>query len=360
MAIQTQGHVLTNLAQFTPVNPRLAAFNPGAAMDGASEAVQLARGIEELRAYRAAQRELADTRIKRVQAQNIGYDVNINQGEKTLRQLPTLENLENLRFGQEARTIVPQTDLSLLRIAEDTKSVPVIGQSTRDQAAYSGALALGRQANLPVVMDAERADAQVKLGEADIALSTLSDRKTIAQQAAAFSVSAAPIEQKLKMAQLVDAYVNAQTDADRKRLAEEVSILARFAEANQNNASAESLRTPKGSRPGDITLEEGRILENIEKIKRTDVGGEEYHAWKKKNVNPETGKLLQPRFPQAWGRNIPIWVLDGASKNPTGRDLYEQEEQLMQELAKIRAARSPAVGTKGPVLGKDGVYRIVK
>lgn len=341
MAIQTQGHVLTNLARFTPSDPSLVAFNPGALTQGASQAFALADQLDKIRAYRAAQQELSDTRIKRVVATNTGYDVTTAQGEKTLRQMPLVEKTENLRFGAEGQLIPKQTEYSLQKLVEDSKSLPIVAEATRDQAVYNSGLAKGNTVNLATLLAADAARNQAAKGEADIANATQATRQEIATQAAAFGLSTATVEQQIKLKQLVDAYNNADNDADRKRLKEEVSILVDMARINQSNAEADYLRGGKGAKPIDITMEEGRIFENLDKLSRSDVGGgKEYRVWKKENVNAETGELIKGEKRPLW------WDKPEASPNPKARDLYIREQQLMQALNAIRSGRGEVDVTK--------------
>jgi hypothetical protein len=66
MAIQTQGHRVSVMPGFTPVDPSLVAFNPQAITSGALTAIQIAQQLQRKRAFDIQQAELAATRDARI------------------------------------------------------------------------------------------------------------------------------------------------------------------------------------------------------------------------------------------------------------------------------------------------------
>jgi len=94
MAIITQGHRLSNLPRYTPVDPSLVAFNPSAATSGIMDALRVGATLEKIKADRAAAEELAATRDAR-----IAYE-NATKGAAT-RVAPRKADLELATIGLE-------------------------------------------------------------------------------------------------------------------------------------------------------------------------------------------------------------------------------------------------------------------
>lgn len=381
MAITTQGHVLTNLARFTPADPSLVAFNPGAATQGVGQAFALADQLDKIRAYRAAQKELSDTRLKRVAAQNASADLTVAKSGSEIRQMPSVERANiasNELRGDEANArksildVLTESDreaaiTKLHRDQAERSILPEVYDAKSETAKTEAAMAAGRRSIIPKVIGQEEAQADAATGEAKISIATQPFREEVARQAAAFAVSTAPVEQRIKMAQLLDAYNNATSDLERKRLKDELSIELERAKIRQTNAEADYLNRGKDQKPADKSLEEARLLESIGKLEKLSVvsGGEdvEFREWLKDNVDSKTGQLLLPKK----GR---IWDSAGAENNPVAIQYYNQWKQLQNALSRLRAGEvdvtqdlQNAAGSatqqqfKGYVRGPDGRLR---
>ncbi len=146
MAITTQGHRLSNLPRYTPVDPSLVAFNPSAATSGIMDALKVGATLDKIRAERAAQAELAATRPTRVGA-TIAQD-------KLLEAIATkrLPNVSD-QAATEAAELLARRALA----GETTALSPV--RTEAETARYKGIAKA-----TPFITDAQIAKAQEDIG----------------------------------------------------------------------------------------------------------------------------------------------------------------------------------------------------
>ncbi len=145
MAINTSGHRVSVMPRYTPVDPALLAFNPGAAVAGFNDVLKIGKLLDQIKFDRAKEKELEDTRAARIAA--------ANAQNKSLSELfPIRTNAERLKTESELSLLGDQTRLSAGRTANSLKNL-----SAEDAAAVARMIADKRAAET-VVADADAGD----------------------------------------------------------------------------------------------------------------------------------------------------------------------------------------------------------
>lgn len=318
------------MPRYTPVDPSLVAMNPGAITQGAGQALQLAQALDQIRAYRAHQQELADTRLKRVQAANVGADVSIAKGNRTLEAMPLVSEVEDLRLGNERALLPLQGKRDVLKTTEDLASIPVIAAADRAGAQYRTQEATTMMPQLALLAETKGKQAKAAGVEADIAVSTGPARMEIAQAAAEFAKATVPIEQKIKMFQLQDQMENAKSDADVARIQREVGILLQMSQIGENDAQARYLGSGGGRQGKSLVDQEKDILEAIANVEKRFTGSGETTTVYESN----TYKGGKP--PGTMPKVIDGFWTSPKRVDPIGEIYIAQRNALLQDLQRVR------------------------
>jgi hypothetical protein len=246
MAINTQGHQVRQMPQYSAVNPSLVAFNPTAISDGMLQAFQIAKQYEALKASKALQAELEATRSGRIASTNKGYDVNIAAGDKTLRQMPRVEEIEGLGFDAKAKTIMPEADFRLLQMEQQGRAMPRITDQAISNADFNIAGNTARVGNLPTIADAEKQAALAQTATSQNTISLAPQQRATDEAKLKFGATTAdlgnimaPMGAQLEAFRLGDQMGHAGEDAARKRASQDIDILLKNSQIPENLARAE-------------------------------------------------------------------------------------------------------------------------
>lgn len=246
MAINTSGHGVRMMPQYTAPNPSLVAFNPTQVTDGMLQAFQIAKQYEALKASKALQAELEATRTGRIASTNKGYDVALAAGDKTLRQMPRVEEIEGLGFDAKAKTIMPEADFRLLQMREQGRAMPAVANKTISDSEYGIARNNANINNLPVIAEADNAAARAQTATSNntIALAPLQQTADAAKlrfgaTTADLGNIMAPMQAQLEAFRLGDQMGNAAQDAATVRESKRLSAELVKSQIAENLAQAE-------------------------------------------------------------------------------------------------------------------------
>jgi hypothetical protein len=215
MPIQTQGHQVQIMPQYTAMDPNRVTFNPAGFTQGALSSIEIIDQLQKQRAFQQAQMELAATRDGRLGAMNA-------QNLATI-QLAPQRSIADIALAQQQAALIPgQTEATLANQEFDRYLRPM---TQRVQ---------GQKAETAEYLAATRADQEIKQAELDA-------------QRQAREEQQAPLKGALDLAKLTQDFQNIDSDksmSDTQKLATIRSTLASAA-ANEAQARKDDRVEPK-------------------------------------------------------------------------------------------------------------------
>jgi len=210
MAITTEGFGVNVMPQYTPVDPRLVAFDPAQISNGVLNAFQVVDNYKKMQAFNKAQAELDATRLKRVAATNSGYDASISDNDLRLATNPLAGEAKNAT-SRAAISLVPQrAALEGLQLAGDIATQPSKNELN--------ALAVEHQQEVqPRKQRLEIADLQQQDADLDLNLQTQHQKALAENQALLRAAELADPKHALDVADVHDRLANQATDAQLRR-----------------------------------------------------------------------------------------------------------------------------------------------
>lgn len=403
----------------------MVAFNPAQLTQGVGQTFDLAGSLDRLRAFRAAQKELDATRLTRVAEQNAkseygaakaGSDLSLiaplakeTLAKSTLGTALAEGNLGNVGLSTEAdkaklehditkfysdRSTIPDEAMARTAIAnlnagraqKDLSSLGIVSEMEKEDALTRAAQSRGLRGILPNVIGAQDIAAQRTIAEGRGAIENAGaraavDRIKMELEAALTGTQLATLPDKyqLELFKLKNALDNAQTDADRARLAEQTKILLDQAKIGEADANAAYLMG-EGRQSGQqksLADQEKEIAQTIATLGALPVGdGRTLSVWINENIDPETWRNKNLQYDNS-GRPVgnkqgpfhaltPLAGIGRGERNPTAELYVEKMRQLQQDLAMVRRQMQGQPQQQAGqmplkmVMGQDGVWRPAK
>jgi hypothetical protein len=349
MAINTRGFGVDVMPQYSPVNPSLVAFNPTALTDGLRSGVDLKMLLEKLAAQKAAAEENALTKDKRIGATNTINEVLAARGQKDLRQMPTIEEIEGLKHANDRATVPLQGKYDLAKLGVDLENVAPLGQAQRETALTQTAAAQNDRRIMPQVYDAKAATADATTADAGIAVRTAKLREEGVKAQTALSTTLAtlqrmnaPAANTVEIIKIYDAIANSKDDAELKRALTRAQIELMKSQSYENLQSKGRILTPDQ----EIKQIQG-ALEQLEKLRVSS--GEDFGVYRQNTY--EGGNLEQPKQPgslkKAAGK-VFGFEPEGAAQDPQGEIFKNEYVRLTRRMAELQGAlgATPGDGNK--------------
>lgn len=129
MAIQTAGFGVDVMPRYTAPNPSLVAFNPSQFTNGMQQAYDLATAIENLKAKKSMQAELAMTRQKRIEAENAKNTLGAATDTAGLGMIQPRNDLELAKIQSGQRLVEPLEKETLARANFNTQKDNIFSQN---------------------------------------------------------------------------------------------------------------------------------------------------------------------------------------------------------------------------------------
>jgi hypothetical protein len=221
--IQTSGFQVGAMPTYTPVNPSLVAFNPTEVSDGMLKAFRISNALEELKASKAKQAELAATRSARIAMENAVAGSNTAKAVAETPMHAQRTGYESQKIDLDSRLLFPKFEYELgdlgfktARTAANKEMLPSVidtekavnkaaGDKAKAEAAYVAPEALARAS----MADANRAAANNAISNAD-AQGKLQGMKTQDEIANFNALSAIKTKLALRAEEMYDADLEAK------------------------------------------------------------------------------------------------------------------------------------------------------
>lgn len=269
MAIQTGGFKVDVIPSYTPVDPRLVAFNPGSFTNGILSAFDVAKTYDQMKAYKLMQDELAATRDKRIAATGTGYDASIARDTGTIQTEPLKTDAINAQ-NQALKNLVPiqgQFDVQ---------------QAKNNIALQPGAfkLAQGQQdiglQNQPYDAEAQLASRQLEAATRDNTQQAAILNSSTGLTQAQFDNSSIDTKNQIILNRLNDELVSAKSDKERKDALEQAHIDLAKAQAEEAKARGQfdlGFGRQTGSHTDRSVAEIIGLQKTIDEINKSAPGG---------------------------------------------------------------------------------------
>lgn len=342
---------------YQPVNPSLVAFNPSQVSDGMMTAFNLSRALEDIKAKKALQAELENTRKNRLEAQNAQNALIAAKSQAGLGLVNPQTALEQGQIAQQMTLLQPTTDAKLSDLAFGTaKNNANIGNL--------GLLASVDKAKAEADLSTIGPVAQAAVAEAGSRAATAKEDTQNATlrgsaQAADYRLKAKQAlgdydrydkEQQLVVSKLNDALENAETDQDVLRLTRQAKLDKEKADIDYVKAHAKYLEAQGLSLP---TKASEKISAQI-----AAASAEKHRLMSEKFVLPDgsVGNLasyLEIVYPQ--GGTEPTGKVGGfmgigkstAKQNKIAEDMLRQYELQDKTISILTRQRNKALGIEG-------------
>jgi hypothetical protein len=237
--INTSGHQVSVMPQYTPADPNLLAANPANMLQGALQAIQMQGALAELKAFQRDQAEKAALAGLRVNASASGYRESAARSENSMRVLPSAGEAAIAQNTANARTAGPQADFDLAKIGAGLRMVGPQADAAIAQAKATTqtAPALADLATKKATSEGKDVDNKERLR--GVTENTQALQAALAEETASFALDLLPAEQAKVSSELYESLKNAKNDAQLKRAYTTAQIKLLNAQADKFNAEAD-------------------------------------------------------------------------------------------------------------------------
>ncbi len=314
--INTRGFNVQNMPEYTPVDPRLVAFNPAAIPEGILSSFKIADTYKKMAAFDKLQKEYDSTRDQRINATGLGHDAD------ALRSLQALE-------------LTPmETKLRAGEFAQKIKQQPL-------QGLLSDAALQHQMDSQPYKQDVELADLMNQFGNIENTgrISALNSQNDLALAERRGEMEST--ESAVKLQSLNDALKNATTDAERMRLLKDAQLELTYAHTESALADA-MYKRGEGRQSGhnidrtnsDINAIQ-RYIDSLDK--KALPNGKTLNVYIDQTYNPDGTRKTEG----VWGFQTPVPIDPVAERMIKNRNIQQKRLDALIESASFSGQFAP-------------------
>ncbi len=321
MAITTGGFGVNVIPQYTPVDPRLVAFDPTQISNGVLSAFQVVDNYKKMQAFNKAQAELDATRAGRIASTNSGYEANISDNDLRLATNPLTGEARNANSRATIAIAPKQTELQGLQLAGDLATQPAKNELNAAAVAH-------QQEVQPRQQTLEIADLQQKAADMDLNLQTQHQKALAENQALLRAAELADPKHALDVADVHDRLANQANDAALRRQKLQLEI-ANIQAHNEALRAQAAYNLGQGRAPGTPKTIDQMITAKQTQIKNLSSqktpSGKTVDVYQAETYNPD-GTLKNGGW---FGLGAPL------AKDPIGESILANRRTVQRRLDQL-------------------------